>query len=182
MDTVVLFADEVIQTRARLLRFAQRLAKNPRGAEDLVQETILRALINADQFRPGTNLNAWLYTILRNLHFNEQHREHHFEPLESDMIASRQVINGDQESRQELCEVARRFSQLSLVRREALLLVGANGYSYRDAAKVAGCPVGTMKSRVSRARADLQEMLTRRAIPRPRDLFAAAFAHLDKAA
>ena len=79
---VTTFADDVVQNLPRLEGFARRLAGNRSFADDLVQETVLRALVHADQFRPGTNLLAWLTTILRNAYFNEKRRQRRIGPLD----------------------------------------------------------------------------------------------------
>jgi RNA polymerase sigma-70 factor, ECF subfamily len=181
MHEIVTFADEVARCHARLRRFARRLAKDPIAADDLVQETFLHALTHADQFRPGTQLFVWLEAILRNTYFKEKHQDHRCEPLENLASNLWPSIGGEQESHRRFTEVALQFSLLSLARREALMLVGANGHSYCDAAKVAGCSVGTMKSRVARARANLQENPRLRA-KYPLDLHARDFAHLAAAA
>ena len=155
------FPDDVANNVPRLKKFAWRLARNRSDAHDLVQETVLRALLHADQFRPGTNLRAWLNTILRNCFFNERRLRFRFEPIDASLVVGAVGISGDQELRVYMKNVSRRFADLPSAQREALVLVGANGYSYENAAEIAGCPVGTMKSRVSRARIDLRDALER---------------------
>ena len=155
------FSDDVVHNMPRLKKFARRLACNRSDADDLVQETVLRALVHADQFRPGTNLLAWLNTILRNYFFNERKRRFRFAPIDPLLVMGAVAIKGDQESYIYVRHVARRFADLPSAHREALVLVGANGYSYESAAEIAGCPVGTMKSRVSRARTELLGVLGR---------------------
>jgi len=155
------FSDDVVHNMPRLKNFARRLACNRSDADDLVQETVLRALGHADQFRPGTNLLAWLNTILRNYFFNERKRRFRTAPIDPLLMIGSAAIKGDQESHMYVRHVARHFANLPSVHREALVLVGANGYSYENAADIAGCPVGTMKSRVSRARTELLGVLER---------------------
>jgi RNA polymerase sigma-70 factor (ECF subfamily) len=182
MTAVTTFADDVCATLPRLEGFARRLAGNRSLADDLVQETVLRALVHADQFHPGTNLLAWLTTILRNAYFNEKRRQRRIGPLDPTNVPT-PAISDEQEWYLRMRDVTCRFTTLPASQREALMLVGANGYSYDAAAKMAGCAVGTMKSRVSRARSELQGMLDRGETPawnhgiHSRDL-----AHLDKAA
>jgi RNA polymerase sigma-70 factor, ECF subfamily len=153
------FHDDVTQHLCRLQRFARRLAGSPSFADDLVQETVLRALIHADQFEPGTNLLAWLMTILRNAYFSEKRRERRLTDLDPAMAAALPAVGGQQEWHAQWRDVAERFEQLPDVQREAILLVGAQGFSYHHAAEIAGCAVGTMKSRVSRARQQLQSLI-----------------------
>lgn len=153
------FRDDVVQNLPHLYNFARRLAGNRSFADDLVQETILRAFTHADQFRPGTNLRAWLMTILRNAYFNEKRRTRRLADFDPELSATLSAPHGEQDGRLLVREVACRFAVLPAVQREALILVGANGYSYDDAAKIAGCAIGTMKSRVSRARLQLQNLM-----------------------
>ena len=146
------FNEGILECLPHLRGFAHLLARNHAIAEDLVHDTVVRAIGARDQFQPGTNLRSWLTVILRNRYFNEwrSNRSHVTVPLEargSDASAS-----GGQEERLELRDFERHFSQLHAAQREALLLVGINGCSYEEAAETAGCAVGTMKSRVSRAR------------------------------
>lgn len=153
------FSDDVVYNIPRLKKFALRLARNRSDADDLVQETVLRALVHADQFRPGTNLLAWLNTILRNYFFTDRKLRLRIESIDPLLTIGRAVIEGDQDSHIYLRHVARRFADLPSAHREALVLVGASGHSYEIAAKIAGCRVGTMKSRVSRARTELRSAL-----------------------
>lgn len=153
------FCDDVVHHLSRLQSFARKLAGNRSLADDLVQETVLRALVHADQFRPGTNLLAWLMTILRNTYFNEKRRDRRLSIFDENMVASIAHPTNEQESLVHFRDVARRFECLPALQREALMLVGANGFSYELAAQIAGCAIGTMKSRVSRARGQLQFML-----------------------
>jgi RNA polymerase sigma-70 factor (ECF subfamily) len=182
MTAVTTFADDVCANLPRLEGFARRLAGNRSFADDLVQETVLRALVHADQFRPGTNLLAWLTTILRNAYFNEKRRQRRIGPLDPTNVPT-PAISDEQEWHLRMRDVTCRFAVLPAAQREALMLVGANGYSYDAAAKMAGCAVGTMKSRVSRARSELQGMLDRGEVPAwNQDLHDRDLAHLDKAA
>ncbi len=176
--TTTTFADEIVQNVSRLESFARRLAGNRSLADDLVQETVLRALLHADQFRPGTNLLAWLTTILRNAYFNEKRRQRRIGPMDPVMLNSTPSVSDEQEWHLRMRDVNSRFTALPEAQREALVLVGANGFSYDHAAKVAGCAVGTMKSRVSRARTELQAMLDKDAAAPADDLHSADIAHL----
>ena len=155
---VYAFADDIVRNLPRLERFARRLAGNKSLADDLVQDTVLRALLHADQFRPGTNLIAWLNAILRNAYRKDYRRQHLIDWL----IFEEQVEegrDGGQEWHLRTSEVKWLCTMLPAEQREALLLVGANGFRYEDAALLAGCAAGTMKSRVSRGRAKLRQAL-----------------------
>ena len=155
----VRFHDDVVQHLCRLQSFARRLAGNRSAADDLVQETVLRALVHSDQFTPGTNLQAWLMTILRNAYFTEKRRERRLTHFDPEAAAALPAPEGQQEWSARMREVAQRLDKLPAVQRQALLLVGLNGLSYQRAAAIAGCAVGTMKSRVSRARDHLEELV-----------------------
>lgn len=124
-----------------------------------MQETVLKAWANQGRFVPGTNLKAWLFTILRN-HFYTELRKHRREVEDVDgVMAGRQVALAAQEHGSDLQVVMSHIAQLPAPQREALLLVGAQGMTYEAAAEVMGCQIGTVKSRVSRARSYLIERL-----------------------
>ena len=155
------FTDDVVNNMPRLEKLARHFAGNRSDAHDLVQETVLRALLHADQFQPGTNLRAWLNTILRNCFFSERRLQLRIEPIDPLLVIGAVTIKADQESHVYMGSVSRHFADLPPAHRDALVLVGAKGYSYQSAAKIVGCPVGTMKSRVSRARTELRRVLER---------------------
>jgi RNA polymerase sigma-70 factor (ECF subfamily) len=142
-----------------LRAFAWFLARNRDRADDLVQDTIVRALGAAHQFRAGSNLKAWMFTILRNLYCNDV-RKNRF-PIQSldDPMAYEPAVLPTQVSSLEFGDFRRAFWQLGDNGREALILVGASGLSYAEAAKVCDCAKGTIKSRVSRARSELLRIL-----------------------
>jgi RNA polymerase sigma-70 factor (ECF subfamily) len=142
-----------------LRAFAISLCGNVDRADDLVQETLLRALANIDSFQPGTNMSAWLFTILRN-HFRSEYRKRRREVEDSDgHYAETLKSQPDQYSRVEFKEFQEALAQLPSDQREALVLVGASGFSYEEAANICGCAVGTIKSRVNRARTRLAELM-----------------------
>lgn len=144
----------------RLRRFAMALARNPDRADDLVQECLTRALARIDTWEPGTNLRAWLFTILRNVHLNDVRREGRapFVPdasedkVEGVMIAS-------QEADVALRELGQILGCLSTEHRQILLLIAVEGFAYEEAAHICDVPVGTVRSRLSRAREALREAL-----------------------
>jgi len=142
-----------------LRAFAWFLARNREDADDLVQDTIIRALTAAHQFRVGTNLKAWMFTILRNLHYNEVRKNRIQLQSLDDPLAYEPAVMPSQMDSLEFGDFRRAFWQLGDDRREALILIGASGLSYGEAAKVCDCPKGTIKSRVSRARRELLRIL-----------------------
>ena len=152
--------DEVLVALPRLRAFAISLCGNVERADDLVQETMLRAFAHLDQFEPGTNMSAWLFTILRNL-FRSEYRKRRREVEDVDgSLAESMVSQPEQAGRIEFKELQAALAQLLPDQREALILVAASGLSYEQAAEICGCPVGTVKSRVSRARTQLAALLS----------------------
>jgi RNA polymerase sigma-70 factor (ECF subfamily) len=125
-----------------------------------VQETLLRALANIDTFQPGTNMSAWLFTILRN-HFRSEYRKRRREVEDSEgRYAETLKSQPEQYGRVEFREFREALTHLPADQREALVLVGASGFSYEEAAHICGCAVGTIKSRVNRARTRLAELMS----------------------
>ncbi len=151
--------EDIVPYLPHLRAFARMLAQDRALAGDLVQETVLRALSHADQFQPGTNLKAWLTTILRNAYFTEKRSQGRIAQIDVEAVRDSSAVSGDQEWHLRMRDFEGAFNTLSPVQREALVLVGASGFSYEQAAEMAGCAVGTMKSRVSRARLQLQTLL-----------------------
>ena len=153
------FTDEVLASVTSLRAFAISLTRNADQAEDLVQETLLRAISKHEQFVAGTNLQAWLFTILRNQFFSE-HRKSMREVEDGDgSYAASMICMPDQEDRIMIHDLEAALHKLPEGQREAILLVGADGLSYEEAAQVLGCAVGTVKSRVNRARCCLAEFM-----------------------
>ncbi|HVV63688.1 MAG TPA: sigma-70 family RNA polymerase sigma factor [Pseudolabrys sp.] len=143
-----------------LRAFAISLCGSVDRADDLVQETLVRALANIDSFQPGTNMAAWLFTILRN-HFRSEYRKRRREVEDSDgHYAESLKSQPDQYGRVEFSEFRAALAKLPTDQREALVLVGASGFSYEEAAHICGCAVGTIKSRVNRARTRLAELMS----------------------
>jgi RNA polymerase sigma-70 factor (ECF subfamily) len=151
--------DQILAAIPSLRAFAISLSGNVDRADDLVQETILRALANIHSFQPGTNLPAWLFTILRNL-FRSEYRKRRREVEDADgSFAQTLKSNPDQIGRIEFQEFRHALAELPSDQREALILVGASGFSYEEAADICECAVGTIKSRVNRARSRLAKLL-----------------------
>jgi RNA polymerase sigma-70 factor (ECF subfamily) len=159
MDLNPAIRDELLANTPSLRRFAQSLCGTIDGADDLVQETLLRAVTHLDSFQPGTNLAAWLMTILRNL-FCEQYRKRRREVEDVDgHYAEMLRTEPEQTAHVEFEEFRAALAKLPSAQRQALLLVGASDLSYDEAAAQCGCPAGTIKSRAHRARARLADLL-----------------------
>jgi len=142
-----------------LRAFAMSLCGNVDRADDLVQETLLRAIANINSFEPGTNMSAWLFTILRNL-FRSEYRKRRREVEDAEArYADSLKSHPEQPGRVEFEELKAALAELPPDQREALILVGASGFSYEEAAAICGCAVGTIKSRVNRARTRLADQL-----------------------
>jgi RNA polymerase sigma-70 factor, ECF subfamily len=152
--------DTILAAIPSLRAFAISLCGNVDRADDLVQETLMRALANIDSFQPGTNMSAWLFTILRNL-FRSEYRKRRREVEDTDgNYAETLKSQAEQTSHVEFQEFRKALAQLPEDQREALILVGASGFSYEEAAEICGCAVGTIKSRVNRARTRLAQLLS----------------------
>lgn len=151
--------NELMQAIPNLRAFAISLCGDPTRADDLVQETLVKAWSNLRSFEEGTNLKAWLFTILRNLFFSE-HRKRRREVEDADGHMSAQLaVHPEQLGHMDFEDFRIALKQLPTDQREALILVGAEGFSYEEAAVISGCAVGTIKSRVSRARIRLTGLL-----------------------
>jgi RNA polymerase sigma-70 factor (ECF subfamily) len=152
--------DSMLAAVPSLRAFAISLSGNIDRADDLVQETLLRAIANIDSFQPGTNMSAWMFTILRNL-FRSEYRKRRREVEDTDgSYAESLKSHPEQNSRMEFQEFRAALAKLPPDQREALILVGASGFSYEEAASICDCAVGTIKSRVNRARTRLADLLS----------------------
>ena len=150
------FGDALIAAIPNLRAFARSLCGDIQLANDLVQETLLKAWAHKESFAPDSNLKAWLFTILRNTYFTH-YRKSQREDLDEDYAAMNASVPPAQLAHIEFEDMRKALMRLSPDHREALLLITAEGFSYEDAARVCGCAVGTMKSRVNRARSRLLE-------------------------
>jgi RNA polymerase sigma-70 factor (ECF subfamily) len=152
--------DAMLAAVPSLRAFAISLCGNVDRADDLVQEALLRAWANLDSFEPGTNMSAWLFTILRNL-FRSEYRKRRREVEDADGSYAETLTSlPNQTSHLEVGEFRRALEMLPPDQRESLILVGASGFSYEEAAQICGCAVGTIKSRVNRARGRLADILS----------------------
>ena len=151
--------DAIVDHLPAMRAFAMSLTQNASLADDIVQDAVVRAWSRFDQFNPETNLRAWLFTILRNA-FYSHHRKHRREVEDVDgAMAESLSQKPDHDGRLALTDFAVAFDQLTDEQREALVLVGAQGFSYEEAAEMCGVALGTIKSRVNRARAQLAELM-----------------------
>lgn len=153
------FKDQLAQTIPHLRAFGRSLSGNPDTADDLVQDTLLKAWSARDSFVGGTSMKAWTFVILRNTFFSSTRRKK-FTANYDETVAERVLsAPAPQQDPIHLSDLQRGLMELSEDQREAIILVGAGGYAYDEAANIAGCAVGTMKSRVSRARATLEGII-----------------------
>ena len=151
--------DQLVDHLPALRAFALSLTREGSSADDLVQDAIVKAWTNMDKFQPGTNLRAWLFTILRNTFYSAR-RKTRREVSDTDGIhAARQATRPEHDGRLALNDFRTAFQQLPDEQREALILVGASGFSYEEAANMTGVAVGTVKSRANRGRRRLAELL-----------------------
>ncbi len=153
------FKSALLESIPSLRAFAVSLSQNADKADDLVQETLVKAWDKHASFQPGTNLKAWLFTILRN-EFYSQMRKRGREVQDSDgLMTARLAVHPAQLGQLDLKDFRSALEKLPEDQREAIILIGASGFSYEEAAEICGCAVGTIKSRVSRARSRLQEIM-----------------------
>lgn len=149
----------LVELMPNLRAFARSLCPNPARADDLVQDALVKGLANIKKFEPGTNLRAWMFTILRNTYYSDlRKKRREVEDAEGEH-AARLASPPAQIGAIDLEDFKRAFAELNDDHREVLTLVGAFGMAYEEAAEICGCAVGTVKSRVNRARKRLAELL-----------------------
>lgn len=153
------FRQELLEALPHLRAFARGLCGRPDFADDLVQETAIKAWTARERFTPGTSMRAWTFTILRNHYLDELRRNRPQADYDPDAMERLLVMEADQEAPIHVSDVQKALQRLSPERRESLLLVGAGGLTYEEAAQICDCALGTMKSRVARARAELATIL-----------------------
>lgn len=151
------FRQDLVQHIPYLRAFARTLCNNRAWADDLAQDTLMKAWRSRRQFTAGTNMKAWLYVILRNQYYSDYRRLGRSTQLSDSMQPP--ATKGAQEANVALGDLSRALADLPADQREALILVGAGGFAYEDAARVCNCAVGTIKSRVARARRALETAL-----------------------
>jgi RNA polymerase sigma-70 factor (ECF subfamily) len=155
-DFKTALVDEIPQLRF----FALSLTRAPDRADDLVQETLIKGWAAAERFQPGTSLRAWLFTIMRNTYYSDYRKQHREIQDSRGEALGEPMSNPEQVGHLDLEDVKIALATLPADQREAILLVGASGVSYEEAAQVCGCAIGTIKSRVNRARHKLMARLS----------------------
>ena len=159
------FRDQLGQVIPHLRAFGRSLSGSRDLADDLVQETLLKAWAARKRFQAGTNMRAWTFIILRNL-FLSQMRRARFKGEWDELTASKLLAApASQDRHVELGDMQRALMHLPQPQREALILVGAGGFAYEEAAEICGCAVGTIKSRVARGRVALEALLAGSDLP-----------------
>ena len=153
--------DDLVALVPSLRAFAWSLSHNAADADDLVQETLAKAWRHRDRFQAGTNLRAWLFTILRNTWYSAVQKHRREVADEDGRHAAGLISEATQEWSVELTDLRAALNLLPNEHREALIMVSAAGLSYEEAAEIAGCALGTIKSRVNRARNRLADILDR---------------------
>ncbi|MEP2735682.1 MAG: sigma-70 family RNA polymerase sigma factor [Erythrobacter sp.] len=160
------FKRELTDVIPHLRAFARGLCGRPDMADDLVQEAMLKAWAARERFEAGTSMRAWTFVILRNAYLTDMRRNRFRGDYDEGVAEKILTAPAGQEEPIHLSDMHRALMTLPAERREALLLVGAGGFSYEEAAGICECAVGTVKSRVGRARATLNEMLEEGSIPK----------------
>ena len=153
------FKRELVKLIPHLRAFARTLAGDPASADDLAQDAMMKAWDARGSFQMGTNMKAWTFMILRNQFYSEKRRSWRQSQLDQEAAERTLVAVDDPEAPVALDELRLSLAQLPAEQREALILVGAGGFAYEEAAEICGCAVGTVKSRVSRARKALHSIL-----------------------
>ena len=156
---------DLVGSIPHLRAFAISLSGNADRADDLVQETLVKAWSHLGSFSEGSNLRAWLFTILRNTYFSQYRKRRREVPDIDGMFANTVAVAPRQNDHMDLLDIRVALARLPPDQREALILIGAAGHSYDEAANICGCAIGTIKSRVSRARCRLAELLSPQSDP-----------------
>jgi RNA polymerase sigma-70 factor (ECF subfamily) len=153
------FKTGLVQLIPHLRAFARTLTGDPTQADDLAQDAMIKAWDARASFQLGTNMKAWTFMILRNQFYSDKRRSWRQSQLDQEAAERTLVAVDDPSAPLALDELRRAMASLPEEQREALVLVGAGGFAYEEAAEICGCAVGTVKSRVSRARRALQATL-----------------------
>ena len=153
------FKQELVALIPHLRAFARTLTGNPTSADDLAQDAMLKAWDARRSFQMGTNMKAWTFMILRNQFYSDRRRSWRQVQLDQEAAERTLIAVDDPQSPLALDELRLALGMLPAEQREALILIGAGGFAYEEAAAICGCAVGTVKSRVSRARCALTAIL-----------------------
>jgi RNA polymerase sigma-70 factor (ECF subfamily) len=151
--------NEIVKLMPSLHAFSRTLTRNPTDADDLLQEGLMKALVNIHQFTPGTNLKAWMFTIVRNTFYTNYKKKRREVSSPFDDTTGGLGIEPTQDWSLTIDEVNMAMQRLPNDQKQALMLIGSAGMSYEKAAETCGCALGTIKSRVSRGRSRLRELL-----------------------
>jgi RNA polymerase sigma-70 factor (ECF subfamily) len=151
----------IVNEIPRLRRYARFLLRNPQAADDLVQDTLVRAVAAVDSWQPDSNMRAWLFTIMKNVMRNDFRRAKHADIHVGDEIDSHPAtaVEGNQESRVALGDLQRALNDLPNEFKQVVLLCAVEGFQYEEVAVILNIPVGTVRSRLSRGRAALRVLL-----------------------
>jgi RNA polymerase sigma-70 factor (ECF subfamily) len=178
------FKSELIALIPHMRAFARSLCSSAAEAEDLAQEALLKAWNARESYAIGTNMKAWTFMILRNQFYSEKRRAWRSTQLDPDTAERTLVTVDDPSAGLQLDEVRRAMAVLPEDQREALILIGAGGFSYEEVSEICGCAIGTIKSRVSRARDRLALILAEGSHPadgqRPSEAMAAILGQLEE--
>ncbi|MBI1212592.1 MAG: sigma-70 family RNA polymerase sigma factor [Alphaproteobacteria bacterium] len=153
------FRRDLIELIPYLRAFARTLCGRRDGADDLCQEALAKAWQNRETFEPGTNIKAWLFRILRNQFYSDKRRDWRQTPWDDAALEPALVAGASQDTALAFSDAVRALHRLPAEQREALILVAVGGFSYEEAANICGCAVGTIKSRVARARQELEVLI-----------------------
>ncbi len=163
------FKTELARVIPHLRAFGRSLSGNRDLADDLVQETLMKAWAARKRFQAGTNMRAWTFIILRNLFLSQMRRARFRGEWDEQSANKLLAAPASQDRHIELADMQRALLHLPQPQREALILVGAGGFAYEEAAEICGCAVGTIKSRVARGRAALEQLLEHGQLPSRRE-------------
>jgi RNA polymerase sigma-70 factor (ECF subfamily) len=158
-DPDKIFRDQLVALLPSLRAFARGLCRHREMADDLAQDTMMRGWAARDSYTPGSNFRAWMFMIMRNQFYTTLRKESRMTSLDPEVAERVLVVAPAQQNGIYVDDVAKALQQLPAVQREVLLLVGANGVSYEEAAEIIGCAVGTVKSRLARGRAALAQLI-----------------------
>lgn len=151
--------DDILAYSTALRAYSRALCRNRAEADDLFQDTVLRAMEKIDQYQPGTNMRAWLFTIMRNSFLTNCHKIARERTGSEDCVSGKPQMKPDQEWHLMAVEMLDALQDMPVHYRRTIVMVGALGVSYQDAASMLDCDIGTVKSRVNRARSILREKL-----------------------
>lgn len=158
-DQLAAFSRRLVAAIPSLRAFARGLCGHPELADDLAQEALAKAWSARQSYAPGTNFKAWTFTILRNYYYSWCRKQRRVAVWDPDVAEQLLVSEPAQAGHLALADLEAGLQTLPVPQREALILVGAGGFSYQEAAEIAGCAVGTVKSRVARGRLTLRAFM-----------------------